>query len=76
MANEVELKPCPFCGGKARHFGGAGMHCIYCTKCGVTNERLHLPKKKTPTVGNCYYIAHDSYEEARLAWNKRKVAQV
>lgn len=66
-----ELLPCPFCGGEARHFGGAGLHCIRCTKCGVTNEMLHIPKKKAPTADSCYYVAHDSYEKARLAWNRR-----
>lgn len=58
-----ELKPCPFCGGEAKHFGGAGYHCIRCTSCGITNERL--------VIGSGYYQAYDSYTEAAEAWNRR-----
>lgn len=31
-----ELKPCPFCGGKARKFNGvAGSYGVVCKKCGA-----------------------------------------
>lgn len=34
----TELKPCPFCGGKATYtdnYNGNGTgHCVYCTECG------------------------------------------
>ena len=64
-----KLKPCPFCGGKAKHkvgkYNDTGSygdkskdkkwHGIYCTKCGVGQ-----PKRK-------YF----SNEEARKHWNER-----
>lgn len=70
MASEIELKPCPFCGGKAKVFGGAANFCVRCTKCGITNEKLHFPKKP-PAVGSCYYMAYSSPLGAMRAWNRR-----
>ena len=54
----TELKPCPFCGGKARYFMdtlvyGPPQHIAYCTKCGGRTHGL------------------DSKEEAIESWNKR-----
>jgi Lar family restriction alleviation protein len=65
----AELKPCPFCGGKARRkygnynlLGAYGTraedrqwHGVYCFNCGVSQ-----PKKKYSTK-----------EEAIEAWNRR-----
>lgn len=30
-----ELRPCPFCGGKAKKMDMGYPHCIYCTDCGA-----------------------------------------
>ena len=52
---KLELKPCPFCGGKAEVIG-SGKYSDYlakCSSCGATSEY-----KSTP-------------EEAAEAWNKR-----
>lgn len=35
----TELKPCPFCGGKARLFVNSGVRVI-CSKCGVSTKIL------------------------------------
>ena len=56
-----KLKPCPFCGGEAIHIGGGGQHGIMCTKCKVTNERLH----------GYFYDAYPTYAKAAEAWNHR-----
>lgn len=58
-----ELKPCPFCGGEAEHFGGGGNHCIRCTVCEVTNETLKR--------GSMVFDAYRTAEEAAAAWNAR-----
>ena len=59
----TELKPCPFCGGEAMHWGGAGQHCIRCKSCFNTNEKL---------VGGTLYDAFETSEEAAKDWNTRK----
>lgn len=58
-----ELRPCPFCGGEAEHFGGGGNHCVRCTVCEVTNETL----KRESMVFGAYITA----EDAVAAWNAR-----
>lgn len=36
MMKEIELKPCPFCGGEARKYKGAlDLYGIVCKKCGA-----------------------------------------
>ena len=66
-SNATELLPCPFCGGEAHHFGGAGQHCIRCSKCGKTNERMLFEKMGAVTC----YTAFDTAEEAYADWNRR-----
>mgnify|MGYP003292029536 CR=1 FL=1 len=46
---EIELKPCPFCGGKAvfREMSwGMSTFYIKCTKCGMQTASNHEPKAK------------------------------
>lgn len=66
MTNELE--PCPFCpgGGDPNHFGGAGHHCVKCSKCGRTNERLVWTESD-----GWHYEAFDTSEEAADDWNTR-----
>ncbi len=66
-ANKIEIKPCPFCGGKPRtkgakynELGNAGgeekhWYGVYCTKC-----HIGQPKR-----------TYFSQEEAVKKWNKR-----
>ena len=52
-----KLKPCPFCGGKARPFSycdGIKFYGVQCTKCLKAN------------VDRCF-----TEKEARNAWNRR-----
>lgn len=58
-----ELRPCPFCGGEAEHFGGGGNHCVRCTVCEVTNETLKR--------GSMVFDAYRTADEAVAAWNAR-----
>lgn len=43
------LKPCPFCGGKAEcktnyMFGRSHGHFVFCTKCSITQDRVYATK--------------------------------
>ena len=50
-----ELKPCPFCGGKAEvHYRGERRYEVWCSKC--------------PCSLNCDY---DNEDLAVMCWNKR-----
>lgn len=52
----VELKPCPFCGGEARiDEGMRGYPCILCGTCGASSD----------------YASTDDVSEAITAWNTR-----
>ena len=58
----MELKPCPFCGGKAildHDYAGNGMSYIRCEKCGL--ESVHFIKS--------FEVASD--DQAIKYWNRR-----
>ena len=58
-----ELKPCPFCGGKAelhhKYELFIGYSYICCTKCGVKTEEVPMSYRDS------------SDEKATEAWNRR-----
>lgn len=58
--DEIKLKPCPFCGGKAV-FKDIDSSCSYvrCEKCGATGKTVKISKK------------YSSDEKAIEAWNGR-----
>lgn len=55
-----ELKPCPFCGGKARLFASSGVRVI-CTKCYASTKSL------TDKLECSYNVVEMVIE----AWNRR-----
>ena len=57
----IELKPCPFCGGKARLFVSNGVR-VLCTKCGAT----------TWTATDSERGRTSAVEDVIKAWNKWK----
>lgn len=57
---EYELKPCPFCGGKARLWVDGGVRVI-CSKCYVGTMNL------TDSIG----YESDAVEMVVAAWNRR-----
>lgn len=65
---EVELKPCPFCGGEAKHF-------VFC-KGEYDEKRLRhnvqcLSGTCFASVGRDWVLGYDTKKEAVEAWNKR-----
>lgn len=60
----AELKPCPFCGGKAKiRKAGKDGYCVVCSECGARGERV-VVKEWHDTK----YIAQ---QQAKNAWNTR-----
>ena len=57
---EYELKPCPFCGGKARLIYVSQMSAVKCQKCGTLGK-----------VVADYYEQGDGKAEAIKFWNRR-----
>lgn len=54
------LKPCPFCGGKARLVYRELVSCVVCRKCGASGD-IYIDS----------YEVGDGKKEAAEAWNKR-----
>lgn len=57
----IELKPCPFCGGKARLFVSNGVR-VFCTKCSATT-RILVDSERVGT---------STVEDVIKAWNRRE----
>lgn len=57
----IELKSCPFCGGKARLLVSNGVR-VLCTKCGATT-RILVDSERIET---------NAVEDVIKAWNRRK----
>lgn len=74
-----ELKPCPFCGGKAavktgsNGVGNSGtfsqFHSVFCSKCGATTERTYKTEFRRDL--GVFKVIKDGYQEAISDWNRR-----
>lgn len=60
--NNAELKPCPFCGGRAQYRYFMPYNVVKCRKCGAYGK----------TVVDAYE-QNDGKQEAIEAWNKRRI---
>ncbi len=56
----AELKPCPFCGGKAKYIYRMPYNAVICTKCKVSGKTI---------VDS--YEQQDGIAEAIKTWNRR-----
>lgn len=56
----IELKPCPFCGEKARLFVSNGVR-VLCNKCNASSENM--------ADSECYKTS--AVEKVIEAWNRR-----
>lgn len=75
----MELKPCPFCGGRAEiktdsngvdYYGlFSQLHSVVCTKCGATTAKSYKSEFRRGING--FQILKDGYEEATADWNRR-----
>lgn len=57
----IELKPCPFCGGKGRLFVSNGVR-VLCPDCGATT-RISVDSERVGT---------SAVEDVIKAWNRRE----
>ena len=77
---EYELKPCPFCGGKAKFFVKSSM-CreitrgynfgIYCTKCDITTPKTNYIVEFKLNDSGEIEVTEDERLLAVEAWNRR-----
>lgn len=75
----IELKPCPFCGGKAAiktssnsvdHCGlFSQFHSVQCLKCGATTASTY--KSEFRRDADEFIVIRDGYKEAATYWNRR-----
>ena len=47
-----ELKPCPFCGGKAEYESEEGCHWVGCTECETYATTTHASRAEAARVWN------------------------
>lgn len=80
MSEKVELKPCPFCGGKASFFSKTnftrGTHRgwefgIYCTKCDITLFKTNYKLEVNLDGKGNIVVIDDERKDAIEAWNRR-----
>ena len=66
MENQIELKPCPFCGGEAiiLHWDGTDTFSVGCVNTFVCHGGTHTSR------------AYQSEQEAAEAWNKRSDSKI
>lgn len=57
MSDEMDLKKCPFCGGKAKFFALGNEYEVYCTDCHAST--------------GWYSQTGEGRELAAAAWNRR-----
>ena len=78
----MDLKPCPFCGGKAEfHTYETTVDCgetiikfyLCCSKCGsrTNNDRGSVHVSLLPEDGSMWFYNHD-VDKAIESWNERK----
>ena len=72
-ATQDDLKPCPFCGGKAmlihqKEFGGWDCHGIECIECEASAQPQQIDSRRSQLQ---FLYPEQSAQDAIAAWNAR-----
>ena len=72
MLDKKLLKPCPFCGGRAKVYAGEDGTAVICVICGAETKRFKDYRKTN--LDQMYWSSNkgSAFEKAVYSWNTRE----